>query len=360
MEPLKEMFNREFFQILGTEFNKVYPEFDKSSFYKKVTKDLDTLELNQRMRKASMVLKEYLPEDFKSTIVIMKKVIPNMKGGYTNLLFPDYVGLYGKNDRATSLDALKYFTQYGSSEFAIREFLKQDFDATIKVMHQWARDKNHHVRRLASEGCRPRLPWSFKLDEVIKDPKKTFPILEILKNDQELYVRKSVANHLNDFSKEHPEFLVNVVKQWKGKSKNTDWIIKHGSRTLLKRGHVKALEHFGVKHNENIKTSAFKILSPKIKVGDALHFEFELSNQGKTSIQVRIEYAVYFMISNGELSKKVFKISERLLAPKQKLKFNKKHSFKKMTTRKYFSGEQKIALIINGKEGKPLSFELKA
>lgn len=354
------MFNREFFKILGTEFNKVYPEFDKASFYKKVTNDLDALELNQRMRKASMVLKDHLPEDFKSTMAIMKKVIPNMKRGYTNLLFPDYVGLYGKKNISTSLDALKYFTQYGSSEFAIREFLKQDFDATIKVMHEWAKDKNHHVRRLASEGCRPRLPWSFKLDEVIKDPKKTFSILEILKNDEELYVRKSVANHLNDFSKEHPEFLVNVIKQWKGQSKHTDWIIKHGSRTLLKRGHVKALEHFGVKHNEDIKTKNFKILSPKIKVGDELMFEFALSNQGNSSVQVRIEYVIYFKISNGSLSKKVFKISERSLDAKQQLNFQKKHSFKKMTTRKYFSGEQKIALIINGKEGKPLSFDLKA
>lgn len=359
MEPLKEMFNKAFFEKLSTEFSKADKNFSRGKFVKEVTKDLATMELNQRMRNTSVVLKTYLPKEYRKSIDVLKKVIPNMQGGYTNLLFPDFTGLYGREDFDFSMEALKYFTQFGSSEFAVREFLKLDFDRAIKTMHGWAEDKNHHVRRLASEGSRPRLPWSFKLDRVIENPKLTLPILEKLKEDEELYVRKSVANHLNDFSKEHPEFVSDIVKKWKGKSKHTDWIIKHGSRTLLKKGNAAVLGHFGIKHNPEIRLGGIKILKPKIKTGESVNFTFTLKNTGAKKSVVRLEYAVYFKIANGTLSKKVFKISERELLPKQQLDIERKHSFKLITTRKYYPGTQQITVIVNGKESKPFSFELK-
>ncbi|MGZ4091244.1 MAG: DNA alkylation repair protein, partial [Bacteroidia bacterium] len=251
MEPLKEVFNKKFYESLAKEFKKVDKNFDAKKFVSEVTKDLDTLELNQRLRKTTEVLKKHLPQDFKKSVTVLKKVIPNIGRGYTTLVFPDYVGMYGKNDIDTSLEALKYFTKFGSSEFAIREFLKKDFNKTIRAMKQWAKDKDHHVRRLASEGSRPRLPWSFKLDKVIENPKLTLPILELLKKDEELYVRKSVANHLNDISKEHPKVVLDIVKNWKGASAHTDWILKHASRSLLKQGHTEILAHFGIKHNSS-------------------------------------------------------------------------------------------------------------
>lgn len=358
MEPLKEMFNREYYEVLAKEFQKAHKKFDPDTFLKEVTTDLDLLELNQRLRKTTLILKQHLPPNYQKALEVLKKVIPNLKPGYTNLVFPDFVGMYGQEDLDTSLDALKYFTCFGSSEFAIRIFLKKDFDHTIKVMHAWALDENHHVRRLASEGSRPRLPWSFKLDQVIENPLLTLRILDSLKSDPELYVRKSVANHLNDVSKEHPEFVLDLVKKWKGKSAHTDWILKHASRTLLKRGDTEVLSHFGIKHNDSIKTSEFKILNKKIKVSDSLHFNFSLKNNGLKSVKVRIEYALYFRIASGSLSKKVFKISERDILKAQTLSFERKHSFKLMTTRKYNTGIHKLALIINGREGKALEFNL--
>ena len=362
MEPLKELFNKTFYQKLAEEFQKEDSNFNSKKFVAEVTNNLSALELNQRMRNTSVVLKNHLPADYKKSVEIMKKVIPNMNGGYTNLLFPDFVGLYGKDDLEFSLDALKYFTSYGSSEFAVREFLKHDFEKTIKTMKTWAKDKNHHVRRLASEGCRPRLPWSFKLDRVIENPKLTLPILEILKADDELYVRKSVANHLNDFSKEHPKLILELVKNWIGKSDHTDWILKHGSRTLLKRGDVKVLGHFGIIHNSAIECSNFKILLPKIKVGDYLNYSFALKNKSNKTIKLRIEYAMYFKVAGNNLDsyrgKKVFKISEREIEKKETLSFKCRHSFKLISTRNYYPGIQKIALIINGKEGKVAEFFL--
>src|SRR6185436_17872625 len=154
MEPLKEMFNKAFYEKLAKEFQKADANFNSKLFTEQVTKNLSALELNQRMRNTSVVLKTHLPADFKKAVEVMKKVIPNLNRGYTQLVFPDFVGLYGKEHVDVSLDALKYFTSFGSSEFAIREFLRMDFDRTIKVMQTWAKDKDHHVRRLASEGSR--------------------------------------------------------------------------------------------------------------------------------------------------------------------------------------------------------------
>lgn len=359
MEPLKEMFNKKFYEHLAVEVAKVHRGFDTKKFLSQVTKDLQKRELNQRLRHTTEVLKEHLPEDYKSCIVILKKVIPRMDRGYTTLVFPDFVGRYGTHDVDTSLDALKYFTKFGSSEFAVREFLKKDFQRTIKEMKEWAKDKDHHVRRLASEGSRPRLPWSFKLDKVIENPRLTLPILELLKNDKELYVRKSVANHLNDISKEHPKLVLDIVKNWKGLSPQTDWILKHASRNLLKKGHKEILSHFGIVHNPAVEVLDLRLLNNSITVGEDIAFRFSLKNKSNKKIKVRIEYAVYFLVSNGSLSKKVFKISERELDKQQTIEFERRHSFKLITTRRYRAGAHKIALIVNGKEGRPLEFKLR-
>jgi 3-methyladenine DNA glycosylase AlkC len=350
MEPLKEMFNKTYYLILAKEVKSVFKIFNDKGFLKDVLNGIESRELNARLRHTSVTLNAYLPKDYRKSISILKQVAPKFKNGYTNLIFPDYVALYGLKDFNFSLEVLSYFTEFGSSEFAIRVFLKKDFQATLKVMKSWAKNENVHIRRLASEGCRPRLPWSFKLDEVIKNPLHTLPILEILKEDNELYVKKSVANHINDFSKEHPDLVLNILNNWKNDNLNTKWILKHGARTLLKQGNQKALQHFGVKENKNIEIASFKIKNTKIKIGDTLEFDFQISNNSLKVANIRIEYAIYFKISNNKHNKKVFKISERQINPKEKLLFNKKHSFKLLSTRRYYEGIHFIALIINGKE----------
>jgi 3-methyladenine DNA glycosylase AlkC len=353
------MFNKKFYEALAKELGRVHKDLNAKKFISDATKGLENLELNQRLRRTTEVLKEHLPEDYKTSVSILKKVVQNLPRGYTTLVFPDFVGKYGTHDVDTSLDALKYFTKFGSSEFAVREFLKKDFNKTIRTMKQWAKDKDHHVRRLASEGSRPRLPWSFKLEKVIENPLLTLPILETLREDKELYVRKSVANHLNDISKEHPKLVLDIVKSWKGLSPQTDWILKHASRSLLKKGHKEILSHFGIVHNSSVEISDFNLFNTSITVGDDIAFGFTLSNKSNKKVKVRIEYAIYFRVAKGTLSKKVFKISERELDKQQILKFERRHSFKLITTRKYHAGAHKVALIINGKECKPLEFKLR-
>jgi 3-methyladenine DNA glycosylase AlkC len=358
MEPLKELFNQAYFLKLATEIKKVHQPFDEKTFLKQVTHNLSKRELNERLRHTSITLKDFLPSNFEEAVNILKQVAPNLKTGYTTLVFPDFVGLYGLQHFKFSLEALSYFTQFGSSEFAIRVFLKHDFESTIKLMANWAKSENHHVRRLASEGCRPRLPWSFKLENVCKDPHLTLPILSKLKEDQEAYVKKSVANHLNDFSKDHPEFLIKVLNEWKSDNLHTNWILKHASRTLLKQGNTKVLNYFGIKSSKDLSADAFSIINKKIRVGENLHFSFKLNNSRNKSLKVRLEYALYFKLSNDKFGKKVFKLRETIIKPKEKVKYEKKHSFKPLSTRTYNSGFHQIGIIVNGIEVERISFQL--
>ena len=349
MEPLKEMFNKEFYEHLARETKRVHKSFNDKNFLKEVTIELPTLSLNQRMRKTSEVLHLHLPSDYKKTISILYEVIPNIKRGYVNLVFPDYVGMYGKHDFKTSLDALKYFTSFGSSEFAVREFLRADFEKTICVMKAWASDENHHVRRLSSEGSRPRLPWSFKLDEPIKNPFSTKEILDTLREDSELYVRKSVANHLNDISKDNPDALFAIVKQWNKNHKHTSWIIKHASRSLIKKGNQQSLQLFDFDKNPKIELVNFKLVKKKIKLGEKLNFSFQLKSTKSIAQKLVIDYAIHYKKSNGELSPKVFKLKEVNLKKAESISVAKGQLFKDFTTRKHFAGLHKVEIFINGK-----------
>lgn len=357
-DALKEMFNKKFYEQFAQEFNKIDKNFHPEKFIKDVTKNSEHLSLNERMRNTSIVLKNYLPSDYKKSLELLFKVIPNIKRDYTSLVFPDFVGLYGHNDFNNSMEALKYFTQFGSSEFAIREFLKRDFDKTIKVMNDWAEDKNHHVRRLASEGCRPRLPWSFKLDEVIKNPKVTLSILEKLNSDEELYVRKSVANHLNDISKDNTDWMLQILNGWDKNNANTYWIIKHASRTLIKKGNIQSLSLFDFEKNVKVNVAEFKLNKTKLKLGEVLQFDFDVISEKSKSQKLVIDFAVHYVKKSGERSAKVFKLKEIDLKPKQTISISKKHRFQDFSTRKHYSGKHIIEILINGISVHKKQFEL--
>jgi 3-methyladenine DNA glycosylase AlkC len=349
MEPLKEMFNREFYKKLSAEFANIYSDFDAKGFFTDVTKDMNSLELNGRMRNTSVFLNKYLPQDFRKTIAIMKEVIPNMQRGYTSLVFPDYVGLYGLDHFDSSMDALQYFTSFGSSEFAIREFLRRDFNTTIKVMYKWSTHDDHHVRRLSSEGSRPRLPWSFKLDDVIANPAVTQPILENLRADTELYVKKSVANHLNDLSKDSPSFMLNLVKAWDHSDPHTSWIVKRACRNLIKQGDKTSLSFFAFEKNVKVAVPDLRIDRTKVRMSESLEFSFTVESKKSAEQKIVVDYQIHYRKKSGGTSPKIFKLREIRLAPRQKVKIVKRQQFKDLTTRKHFPGIHSLEILINGK-----------
>ena len=357
-EALKEMFNRKFYEHFAQEFSKADKNFHPDKFVIEVLKNSEQLSLNERLRNTSVVLKRHLPDNYKKSIALLFKTIPSLSKNYTALVFPDFVGLYGHKDFNLSMEALKYFTPFGSSEFAIREFLKRDFYKTIDVMSKWADDSNYHVRRLSSEGCRPRLPWSFKLDEVIKNPKATQPILEKLKSDDELYVRKSVANHLNDISKDNTQWMQQLLITWDKTNANTLWIVKHASRTLIKKGNAQSLAFFNFEKNVKVQLENFKLNKTKLKLGETLQFEFDVISEKSKSQKLAIDFAVHYFKKSGVLSPKVFKLKELELKPGQSVHIVKKHRFQDFTTRKHYSGKHIIEILVNGRSVQKKQFEL--
>jgi 3-methyladenine DNA glycosylase AlkC len=357
-ERLKDMFFiNETVTKMADEIKKHHSEFDKRKFMKLVfDENFESKELKERMRHVSFCLHEVLPNDYKQAIEILKKAAPNVKG-FEAMCLPDFVEVYGQEDWDTSLPALKHFTQFASSEFAIRPFLDKDPQKGMQLMHECADDRHENVRRFASEGCRPRLPWAIALPKFKKDPNLILPVLEKLKNDNSEFVRRSVANNLNDISKDNPEIVLDVCEKWYGQTENTNAIVKHACRSLLKAGNKRALILFGFGDPSKIKIENLELSKKEIKIGDELHFSFDLKVNEKKESKIRLEYAVFYMKANGKSSKKVFQIIEKEYSPGL-YSLKRKQSFMDMTTRKHYPGEHQISIIVNGEEKVNNSFEL--
>jgi len=347
-EPLKNLFNEELINSLSNGIKETYAKFDSKSFRKSVfNKEWDDKELKERMKHISITLNKFLPNDYSTAIKILKKTSLR-SSGFENMFFSGYVELYGLDEYEISISALKHFTIDSSSEFAVRPFIKKYPDKMMAQMEKWAESENFHVRRLASEGCRPRLPWAMALPEFKKNPNPVLKILKKLKNDESEYVRRSVANNLNDISKDNPQLVVDIATKWLGENRDTDRLVKHACRTLLKQGHPKILDLFGLVKPDHISMEDFRV-QKSVNMGEYLEFSFILNTQQRKLGKIRIEYGIDFMKKNGKLSRKLFKISESDYSL-QKKEITKRHSFRKISTRKYYPGIHGLAVIVNGHE----------
>ena len=325
---------------------------------KLATAGLDELGIMQRMRQTAVSLHETLPQDFRQGVADPETTRAAHRAQFRgDHAFRVRRALRRLKHFDLSLDALKFFTRFGSSEFAIRHFLVADFDRTIAVMRRWAEDDNEHVRRLASEGSRPRLPWSFQLRNLIADPSPTGPILEALKADPSLYVRKSVANHLNDIGKDHPDLLVERVSGWDLSDKHTAWIVRHALRTLIKKGDARALALIGTTGKAEVRIEAFAVEPAKIRLGERITTKARLTSTSKTTQRLVIDYAVHYPKKNG-LSRKVFKLKETELLPGADCELAISQTVKDFTTRKHNAGFHRVELLVNGEVVAETRFEL--
>ncbi len=349
-ERLKELFFSDKFIVeLGESIENVYPVFDLAVFNRLVyTDDWGSLELKQKMHHITGCLAETLPGDYPSALNILKQIAPRF-GGFNALVFPDYVENYGLHDWELSLQALADFTSLCSSEFAIRPFLKKDPEKVMPWLEKWAGDENVHLRRLASEGCRPRLPWGMALPAFIVDPTPIFPILEQLKDDPEEYVRKSVANNLNDISKDHPGKVLDICERWFGQTNHTDWIVKRACRTLLKKGNTRALMLFGFGDPGQITAEYLSFDPESLSIGEDLQFTFELKILDPGIHRVRLEYGVDFVKAGNRITRKIFQIKEADLEAGS-YTISRKHSFRDQSTRKHYPGTHQFTIMVNGVE----------
>ncbi|MDR2600041.1 MAG: DNA alkylation repair protein [Oscillospiraceae bacterium] len=357
-ELWKDKLNLETVREFAANIKAVYGSFPDEDFVKStVDETWNSLELMARGKRVTENLKKYLPSDYKEAISIMEKAIVDCDPFY-KLCFPTYVELYGQDEENwdASMAAMELFTQYSTAEFAVRPFIINHEKRMMAQMLAWSKHENEHVRRLSSEGCRPALPWGIALNMFKKDPTPILPILEQLKADPSLYVRKSVANNINDISKTHPQLVAKLAKDWYGQNEYTNWIVKHACRTLLKKGNRDVLAIFGYHDANSVELSDFELNATNTSIGGDISFSFTVF--AKETTKLRLEYGIDFVKSNGKRNRKIFQISESKLKGNTKKPYVKIHSFADLSTRKHYPGSHSITLIANGIEHGTLDFEL--
>lgn len=364
-EPLKNYFNKQFVLPFSEVCKRHVSNFNQELFINTVFDDnWENLEMKPRIKHIAASLHKQLANSISENLKLITnisediRINQNKQDTFEYLVLSDYIEVFGVNDLKSSLKAIEKVTVLATCEFAIRPFIINHSKETFEQLYIWSKHELASVRRLSSEGCRPRLPWGMGIPELKKDPNPIFQILETLKDDPSLYVRRSVANNINDISKEHPKRVLALLKDWNNFSEERDWLVKHAARTLLKKGNPEALALFGYGDIKNFNVAHFSIISDKVTVGEYLNFEFSIENKSKTPEKVRLEYFIYFLLANGKQSKKIYKISERTLSPNEKLEYTRKQSFKVISTRTYYSGIHKISLVINGVELNAVDFDL--
>lgn len=364
-EKLVDEKTKAFLKTLASGFQHVYSSFDSSTFLEDTFNGRwITMSVDKRLLYLSTALNKSLPNNLNKAVSIIIEMLSHIQecedyNPWSYMFLPCYVTCYGLDNLKTSTQAFEKITQYTSCEFAVRPYILKYPNEMMDQMLSWSTHNNLNVRRLASEGCRPSLPLATALPIFKKDPGPILPILENLKNDESDFVRKSVANNINDISKNNPSVVIKLAKSWKGNTKNTDWIIKHGCRSLLKAGIPEVMEIFGFGSVENLSIRDFKLESSSVEIGGDLRFSLQLINNNNMQSNIRLEYGVYYKKANGSLSKKVFKISEKIYPGNSITTINRKQSFRMMTTRKLHPGEHRVSIIINGIEFEKTEFELR-
>jgi 3-methyladenine DNA glycosylase AlkC len=245
-DQLKNMYNPAFFERLCPIMRECIPNFDCRDFiYRVFDNTWPDLELKARVRHIAIALHHFLPHDFKEAAKILVSLSQSLRQaeireqGFETIFIPEYILVYGTEHPDASLEALEEITKLVSAEFAIRPFLLRDPEKTLRKMREWSKHDHASVRRLASEGCRPRLPWAMGIPSLKQNPQLILPILENLKTDTSEYVRRSVANNLNDIAKDHPQLVLEIAKSWHNQHPNTDWIIRQTTLLLPEKLHVK-------------------------------------------------------------------------------------------------------------------------
>ncbi|MBN1965697.1 MAG: DNA alkylation repair protein [Anaerolineae bacterium] len=354
------MYDEAFFAALTGAFERAYPAFDAQDFLARIyDEEWEARELKQRMRHIALTLGALLPDDYRTALAIVREAARHTPSGtFGTIIFPDFVELYGLDDWEASIPALEQFTQQSSAEFAIRPFILREPERTMAQMLAWTGHASEHVRRLASEGCRPRLPWGIALTPFKADPAPILPILERLKTDPSEFVRRSVANNLNDISKDNPHVTLDVLRRWQAiDTEEIRWLTKHALRTLIKKGDPGALDLLGF-GEATVRVENLAVEPQTVAIGAEVALSFDVVSHGQAEQPLVIDYVVYLMRKNGQQTPKVFKLKQAVIQPGETIHIARRHSFRPVTTRVYYPGAHGIEVQINGQSCGRVDFEV--
>lgn len=369
MEPFKNSFSPTLVSCIADQLEQHIASFDRANFEVPIHRALDDLELKARAQLIADHIHLALPRDHAERSRVLRAMLRDEYdeaqlsdehglAGWAVYPLTIVVGQHGIDDFEDSLELLKAMTGRFSSEFGIRYFLLADQDRALGIMRSWIDDPSKHVRRLVSEGTRPRLPWATHLTQLIADPSPMLPILKALRDDEEEYVRRSVSNHLNDIAKDHPDLVAELAADWmQGADKQRERLVRHACRTLIKQGHAAALKAFGLAEPK-ILLNSLTIESRAVELGGALTFSANVVSNSNRPQALVVDYQVYFKKSNGQLVGKVFKWKQVMLQPGEHLVLSRSHSIRPITTRRYYGGQQAVSLRINGCDFGYATFDL--
>ncbi len=361
-DAFKNLINARTVADTATHLQAAWPAFDRRRFDRLAGRGLEALEMKARAMQIAQALDACLPADFKQAAAIVEKALaPVSNQGETT----QATGLSGwvlwslgefvarrvaqrPGDLQRGLQCLHALTQRFTAEFALRPLLRDHPGEVWPVLMRWSEDPSAAVRRLASEGSRPRLPWGLRLQASVLDPRPAYAVLERLQDDPDEIVRRSVANHLNDIAKDHPELLADWLEQHlPDASPERRALLRHASRTLIKQGHPRVMAAWGV--GGRFKGNASFSVSPKkVKVGDELTLTLQLQSRARSAQTLVIDYAVHHMTARGTPSPKVFKGWSLTLAPGEERTLTRRHSLRPITTRRYYPGWHAVTIQING------------
>jgi 3-methyladenine DNA glycosylase AlkC len=355
-EPLKAQFGPAIVQRLASEIAAVLRPFDVARFTREALDGFEALELLDRGRHLATVLHRSLPPDFGVAVDVLLRTLParaEPAGGMASFFYlphTEFVRAFGVAHFDHAMRALHALTQHFTSEFALRPFLEQHQQATLTQLHAWARDPSEHVRRLVSEGTRPRLPWAPRLRAFQHDPTPVLTLLELLRDDPALYVRRSVANNLNDIGKDHPARLIEVAQRWMiDASEDRRWIISHALRSAIKRGDPAALAVLGHGRAARLDILKTAITPARPTLGSKVVITCTLHNATRTRQTAVVDLRVHFVKANGRTRPKVFKLSNVDLAADEQVTLRKTVSLAALSTRAHYPGTHGVELQLNGR-----------
>jgi 3-methyladenine DNA glycosylase AlkC len=366
-DALKNFFDAPLVDSLAGELARVYPALKRQGFVSDALLGLEALELTARGAHLAEVMRRHLPADYTTALrVLVRSFGPELESSESFGMAPFrylphacFIAKFGLDDFEASMGALFELTKRFTAEGGIRPFIVKYPEQTQALLVRWASNPNVHVRRLVSEGMRPRLPWAPRLRELQKDPARVLELLELLKDDTQRYVQRSVANNLNDIAKDHPDRVVSVCRRWsEGAPEGRRWIIKHALRSLVKRGNPGALQLLGVGAKPRVEVRGVQIVPRRPAIGKTVVISFELASTARAAQELLIDYAVHFIKSNGAPRAKVFKLKRVSLAAKAHVQLKAKLSLSNMTTRQHYPGRHVVELLVNGIAFELCAFEL--
>ncbi len=375
MAAFKERLDPSAVERIAAGISSAWGDFDAPSFVAATVPGLASLELKARVQHIADRLREHLPRDVPSALAILCASLgpPGAPSGgdpwgpddprHTTgmLVWPltQFVQDHGRPHFDESMAALQEMTRRFTGEFALRPFAVAAPDRTLAVALHWTQSPDQHLRRLASEGLRPRLPWGLQLKQYIKDPSPLLPIVEALKDDSEEYVRRSVANLLNDVAKDHPEWVVELCARWLAEpGGDRARLVRHACRTLVKQGHPGALALQGFAVPPELELLDFMVSPQSVRVGETLAVSGRLRSTAQGPQKLCIDYVMHLQRARGKTGEKVFKGGNRTIAAGEEVALSFSRPMVAVSTRRYYPGTHDVELVVNGVRLARATFEL--